>query len=100
MWEQIEALWAAVRQLQAQVKPLVPPEPPPPIPTEDPAKAKLDYEAAQLEVKAQQERAAVNVKIAQEAEARAKAILDKSVSAVGAEHPPAEHPEPRPAPRR
>lgn len=85
MFEQIEALAARLRRIEAwlragpQQEGVRFGEPVPgPVPTDDPAKAKAAYEAAQLEVKNQEERAKLHVKEAQDNEKRAKEILDKS----------------------
>lgn len=105
MLEQIDNLWAAVRQLQADVKPLLPEPPPPPVPgMDDPEKAKAAYEAAEAEVKNQKDHAALMIKWAEDNAAKAKAIMDKSVAEAkareqaeaqalaGASHPPEARP--------
>ncbi|HEX8782786.1 MAG TPA: hypothetical protein VF764_05415 [Steroidobacteraceae bacterium] len=86
MLERIEALEAAVRQISAWLR--AGPEheghkfgdPPPAAPpaAEDPEKAQAAVDAAEAEVKAQQEHGALMVKWAQDNAAKAKAILEAS----------------------
>lgn len=75
MWDEILALSAALRQLRAEIAPLLPPPEPPPLPVLEREMAEREVAAAEAEVTNQEERAAANIKAAQEALARAQAIL-------------------------
>lgn len=76
MLERIEALEAAVRLIRSQLAPLLPMPEPAPLPVLDRETAQREYEAAQAEVVNQQERAAANIKAAEDNAARAQAILN------------------------